>query len=234
MSTDTSQTPPTRSESKHVEQDEQKGEHTRIVIDPDGDLCLVVGDEDATAFVVCSKTVARASPVWKRLLFGLFSESLQPSKDSGEEWTVRLPVDNPRSMRLVLNIIHSQFEEVPTSVTFFDYGETGYITFEELFQLTVLTDKYDLTRMLRPWASYWLRDIDERGPLAVEYGGEYGAADMDCLCWVAWELGSEKILTKAIKEITRTYIKTEGSLRWDCYSEKLFTVGREPANLYSR
>ncbi|EJT76770.1 hypothetical protein GGTG_06685 [Gaeumannomyces tritici R3-111a-1] len=51
-----------------------------IIFDQDGDLHLAVGTAKVNPmrFVVCSRTLARASPVFRTMLFGAFSESSRP------------------------------------------------------------------------------------------------------------------------------------------------------------
>lgn len=230
MSTDNSRAP--TDESKPPKQENDRSKFPRTIVDPDGDLCLVVGDKKGSAFVVCSKTVARASPVWKKLLYGEFAESLQPSKDSGEEWTVRLPDDNPGSMKVLLNIIHSRFDQVPIKVDMSNIctidGEQ--ITFSDLFLLTVLTDKYDLTRNLRPWATTWLEDVRA----ATTHNLKFSMTSMDHLCWIAWELGDEGSFTTAIKHIVLDFVKIEDKIRKDPYFPELFSLGYEPAYTLSK
>lgn len=52
----------------------------QIVFDEDGDLTLIVG-EDEQGFIVCSKTVARVSRPFKRMLYGHFKEA-KPADNS--------------------------------------------------------------------------------------------------------------------------------------------------------
>ncbi|KAI1357443.1 hypothetical protein F5Y08DRAFT_352387 [Xylaria arbuscula] len=49
------------------------------------------------------------------------------------------------SVRIILDIIHSRFDKVP---------ETLHL--RDLYRLTVLTHKYDLAHLLRPWATAWV------------------------------------------------------------------------------
>lgn len=134
------------------------GPDARVIIDPDGDLQLSVGItgcfERPTVFVCCSKTLSRASKVWKTMLYGPWKESRDASGNQGE-WVVELPDDKPKPMATMLNIMHSRFENLPV------IGAQS--TLEELYELAVLSDKYDLAKMLRPWASSWLQ------PLRVKY-----------------------------------------------------------------
>ncbi|OTA99379.1 hypothetical protein M426DRAFT_325179 [Hypoxylon sp. CI-4A] len=205
----------------------KKSQPSRIVIDPDGELCLAVGECDTVTFVVCPKALARASPVWKKLLYGGFAESIQPEKGSGEEWIVKLPEDDPKTMEIVLNIIHCRFDRVPTSVRqlmlLSDNG--GFINIYTLYHLTVLTDKYDLSRILQPWASRWVRDLpdaDPTNPTAQRIMD--GLAQK--LLWISWELGDDQIFKQAATYLTLRCDPIEGSLSLS--TGTLFSACLEP------
>ncbi|KAI1388138.1 uncharacterized protein F4822DRAFT_303427 [Hypoxylon trugodes] len=139
---------------------------SKVVIDPDGDLNLVVGSRDSRTFVVCSKALARASPVWKTLLYGGFAESIQPDRSTGKEWIVNLPDDDAAAVQIILNILHYRFDEIPISAH------------------TILSDKYDLTRLLRPWVRGWRDGLAEC--VKTETLTVFG---IECLSWITWELG---------------------------------------------
>ncbi|KAI0450809.1 hypothetical protein F5B21DRAFT_507792 [Xylaria acuta] len=109
------------------------------VIDPDGDLSLKDADADADDHHDHDHELPNT------LLYGGFAESRPSDASPAEDWVVALPDDNPKAMAIILNIIHSRFELVPRT--------TNLISTEDLYQLTVLTDKYDLTGLLRLWAS---------------------------------------------------------------------------------
>ncbi|KAK7444601.1 hypothetical protein Landi51_08413 [Colletotrichum acutatum] len=97
---------------------------------------------DATqSFIVCAKALARHSPVFKRMLFGGFKKS-KPSKSDSDDWVVELPGDETKPFEILLDIIHGLFEQVPE-----------LLTLDELTALLVLTDKYDVTSLTRPWVA---------------------------------------------------------------------------------
>ncbi|KAK7963988.1 hypothetical protein PG996_008324 [Apiospora saccharicola] len=161
------------------------------VMDADGDLLLKVGTTKCTTspafsggphlhdvvftFQVCSRTLARSSPVWKAMLFGGFAES----KPKEGDWIVSLPDDSPEAMSTLLGIIHAKFEGVPLL--------NHLITSHDLFNLTVLTDKYDLTHILRPWARTWLDCVWDSGMCGFKHHLE--------LLWITWELGDQERFT---------------------------------------
>ncbi|KAI5860902.1 hypothetical protein GGS23DRAFT_579437 [Durotheca rogersii] len=216
----------------------------RVVVDPNGELCLTVGGENAVAFVVCAKTLARASPVLRTLLYGGFAESVQPDRSSGEEWTVELPEDNPGLMEILLNIMHCLFDRVPLSLDAkSDVGPPqtdrpalrGYLRPVELYSLTVLTDKYDLTRILRPWVRSWMDGVADAGPPKDSLAWR-GELDMDQAAWVSWELGDKNMFKRTLKfMILNCAIDPEGRLL--CYrvsslfSRALFSDSLEPPDI---
>ncbi|KAM7185918.1 hypothetical protein V8F33_012107 [Rhypophila sp. PSN 637] len=142
--------------SSDSEMEDSPNELDRILFDPDGDLTLLVGgnwvgpirgpgDEDAPGeYLVCSRTLSRASMVFNKMLNGPFLEG-RPKDGSGSKWVVRLPEDNPSASTVVLAIIHSQFDLLPYNMTP-----------RELYYVLIFTDKYDMTRILQPWAARWM------------------------------------------------------------------------------
>jgi hypothetical protein len=170
-----------------------------VVIDPDGDLHLRVGTERctlfaqvecATVFICDSRTVSRASVVWKKMLNGTWKESRGSNNPAPGGWIVELPEDNPAVMAIILNIIHSRFE----LLTPFDVQ----IPLPQLYELAVLTDKYDLTRVIRPWANSWLRPLNDQYPPGwIAYKRDV-PTHLDRQLWIAWELGDEVLLRNTL------------------------------------
>lgn len=106
---------------------------------------------------VCSKAMARASVVFRKMLFGCFAEA-------GRDGVISLPEDHVEPMFLALSIIHGHFAHVPYS-----------LSIEELFELLVVTNKYDMTSILRPWLHTWLPRLSKIGR----------CPDKDLLAWIA-------------------------------------------------
>ncbi|KAK2729033.1 nuclear pore protein-like protein [Colletotrichum kahawae] len=155
------------------------------VYDSDGDLILLVGPK-MTRFRVCSKTLARSSPVFKRMLYGNFAES-KPSV--GTNWVVRLPEDVARAMAIFLSIIHGKFHVTPET-----------LSVRDLYDLLTLTEKYDATALLRPFAHRWIDAVGSQ-------------MDDPYLLCVAWELGHIELFEKLMVVITRDCtVNDEGML----------------------
>ncbi|KAF6791346.1 nuclear pore protein-like protein [Colletotrichum sojae] len=157
-----------------------------IELDPRGEVVFVVGaaapeNTPARRFRLCSRTMARVSPVFDRMLHGNFSESKPAAADaSGPDgsvsWVVDLPDDNAAAFDLFASIAHSSFQRVPRG-----------LSIDRLYDLTVLTHYYDATPMLTPWLQGWINGIGE-----TPDGGEEGML-MPKLLWISWELGHKQL-----------------------------------------
>ncbi|KAK2772867.1 nuclear pore protein-like protein [Colletotrichum kahawae] len=116
--------------------------------DTRGDLTLKVGgNRSGYDFVVCSRTLGRSSPVFQAMLFNGFAES-KPA--DGAAWNVQLPEDGPSPLFLVLSIIHGHFQHVTRALKAY-----------QLYELLVVTEKYDMTKILHPWASTWFAPYEK-------------------------------------------------------------------------
>ncbi|WYZ35186.1 hypothetical protein EsH8_I_001462 [Colletotrichum jinshuiense] len=140
-------------------------------LDPRGDLTLKVGgivDGQAHEFLVCSRSIARFSPVFNSMLFGGFAES-EPKSDA--PWTVELPEDRASPIFLVLSIVHGHFMKIPQA-----------LKLEELYHLVVVTEKFDMTQVLHPLAATWFQPHKDSTSLeGIQFA----------IC-IAWELGHEE------------------------------------------
>ncbi|KAF4813313.1 hypothetical protein CGCTS75_v013776 [Colletotrichum tropicale] len=173
-------------------------------MDPRGDLCLLVtpedgiddglgrddDDDDAASvkselsdtskngqrFVVCSRALSRASRAFCKMLYGHFAEA-----DSSRSKAVNLN-DAIEPMFLALSIIHGRFDVVPAR-----------LTVEELFDLLVITNKYQMTGIARPWLHKWVPYLK-----AIPC-----SPHKDLLAWIAWELGAEQMFAHVARAIAR-------------------------------
>ncbi|KAK3400230.1 hypothetical protein B0T20DRAFT_180275 [Sordaria brevicollis] len=167
-----------------------------VDIDIDGDLLLDIGggeDSELTEvqrFRVCSSTLRRHSPVWKQMLFGPWKES-KPAGAKSNEWIVEFPDDNVKAMEVVLNIMHGRFKQVPRC-----------LSLDQLYKLLILTNKYDLTELLRPWCAQWV---------SVAYG-DLSSVDTLKTLFIAWELGHDGLFALRIEEISVNTRSKEGSM----------------------
>jgi hypothetical protein len=101
-----------------------------IIIDKHGDLHLVVGEYKCIApgmkrrpfnrsrghkkpvtFLVSARALAQATPVFDRMLFGVFAESVI-NQESGSLRQVSLPDDKAGHMKTILQMIHGNFKDI--------------------------------------------------------------------------------------------------------------------------
>ncbi|TGO33553.1 hypothetical protein BHYA_0240g00120 [Botrytis hyacinthi] len=143
-----------------------------IRLDPWGDLTLRIGPDGATDdYIVCPRTLARASPVFERMLYGGFAEREPSTGAAVGEWIVRLPEDNSITMGLFLSMIHGNYDETLQD-----------LSLDEIYHLTVVVHYYDATKVLRPWAEIWINHV---ASLVEDVN-----TPMLRVLWIAWELGS--------------------------------------------
>ncbi|KAI0019750.1 hypothetical protein F4780DRAFT_431160 [Xylariomycetidae sp. FL0641] len=162
---------------------------SRHVIDRRGDLYLEVGrGDEAMRFQVCSRALSRSCRFFDTLLNGKFAEARRPEK----ERTVKLPEDDPTAMRLLLDIMHGKFLRIP-QIHELDIGL--------LCKVTMITDKYDMTHLLRPWAPHLARSHPGLPQFPSPHGtsgwtkqsdeifGGVSLSNIGDTAWIAWEMG---------------------------------------------
>ncbi|KAK7978381.1 hypothetical protein PG996_004430 [Apiospora saccharicola] len=167
---------------------ESTGEgYTKVVLVEDGDLLIRVADTKFWGdkeYLVDSNAVKRSS---KPL------DVLVAEKRTDFRYDVVWIEDNVECFGILLSIMHCKFGEVPSELDDSD-----------LYELLQVTEEYQVTHLLRPWAAtwvepyqddffLWLSDTDEE--LAMKGLGER--------LWIAWVLGEKRMFRK----LTRYIIK---------------------------
>lgn len=111
-------------------------------LDYNGNVILIVeGEFPSTAeFLVSSKVLELASPVFAALFSQNFSEGGRIIEDNRPEITLR--DDDPAAMRQILRILHFKDPEDEMDA-------------KMLAALAIHCDKYTCTRALRPWIKTW-------------------------------------------------------------------------------
>ncbi|OIW30068.1 hypothetical protein CONLIGDRAFT_644092 [Coniochaeta ligniaria NRRL 30616] len=175
-----------------------------MVFDSEGDLRFEVGEGvRKIACTVCSRSVARASPVFKTMLFGGFAES----KPSEGAWVVQLPEDDINAMSILFNIIHGHVHKVPKILpkTMAELaGPSSHCSDDDavetdvLYLITTAADKYDLIHILRPWVKYWLDRIKGKKRWAKGVWENNWCSE---LIWAAWILGDLDLLHSQLNKV---------------------------------
>lgn len=126
----------------------------------------------------------------------LFNPTWMESKPAdGENWVVELPEDPTYPMEIILDIIHGRFERIPQT-----------LGLKDLRDLLVLTKKYDMTGIVRPWCSQWIQAA--RNPYL-------GTDDILRSLLIAYELGDEHLFSLRLEDIAlRAKVDEQGRFNY--------------------
>ena len=125
------------------------------VIDREGDLYMIL---DHGRLLVSRKALCLGSPVLLAMLGddSQFSECKARMTGSDGIQTITFQDDDFSAMQVVVKIVHLQNDRVPQNVSF-----------QQLHQIAILCDKYDLKRCLgywpEKWAAPWLKSYSQVG-----------------------------------------------------------------------
>ncbi|KAF3045405.1 hypothetical protein E8E11_007957 [Didymella keratinophila] len=108
-----------------------------------GDVILRLGGR---RFLVWPGVRMLASPIFAAMFDGRFLEGQSLSATFPPE--PALPDDDLAAMSVLCKIMHLQTEDISTGM---DYADLG--------TLAPLADKYDCTRLLRPWRATWFPSL---------------------------------------------------------------------------
>lgn len=134
--------------------------------DPEGDLVLVVGSgENQKSIRASSKVLSLASPVLAAMFSPRrFSEGSALSSSNPPD--IYLPEDNPEAVTMFCRFVH--FREY--------HGTQQTPSFNQLLNMALFCDKYDVGSALNPWCELWLlfkpnfeKDSTYRNMLALAY-----------------------------------------------------------------
>ena len=116
---------------------------TIVVIDDDGDLYM---DLPGGKLKVSRKVLTLTSPVFRAMLGAgsKFAETARKVFAPDGIHIVSFGDDDFETMKIITRITHLQTDQVPES-----------LSFDQLYQIAVLCDKYDLKRCLGQWPNTW-------------------------------------------------------------------------------
>ncbi|KAF2137702.1 uncharacterized protein K452DRAFT_291307 [Aplosporella prunicola CBS 121167] len=124
--------------------------------DPEGDIRLTAplittpGVKTQKSFIVSSNALRLACDPWNKMLA---PDSPFAEKGKIGQGELSFPDDNAAPLAILLHIAHLNFDKVPQNMNF-----------RSLLDLSILTDKYGATKLVRPWIKTWI--ADEFGRLA--------------------------------------------------------------------
>ncbi|KAF6820299.1 nuclear pore protein-like protein [Colletotrichum musicola] len=161
--------PPTYAASRNilVSSRSETGDTIEVheTIDSSRDLILRVG---STSYLVCSKALASASPVFKAALFGPCEEPRPPS----DPWVAGPLEDGNDEMLLFLQICQG-FTVPPT------------LSGSDFVRLLSLPGKYAALEVIQPWVGGWTKHLVDR-------------PDESLLPCIAWKLGDSRLLRDSL------------------------------------
>ena len=167
-----------------------------IRFDVDGDILLMLfSDEGRAQFQVSSSALCLASPVFRAMLGakGKFKESkdLQEKKGCEPPLEITLSDDDPKALAIILRIIHHQHEHVPES-----------LAEENLWQIAILVDKYDLREATMIWINLWVKPYLNSDIAPSSYfTGDRGI-------FLAYVFSNEDLFQSISKDIILTWVCT--------------------------
>lgn len=129
---------------------ERQSDTSEIVqLDPEGDATLIInGSGYSKRYLVCSRVLSLASPVFSKLFGPNFKEGQQTRR--GDCPCISLEEDDTEAMGLMLGILHYKCAQVP-----FALDPTALAT------VAIHVDKYDCNEALRPWAAHWCSNSED-------------------------------------------------------------------------
>ncbi|KAK5994309.1 hypothetical protein PT974_04782 [Cladobotryum mycophilum] len=121
--------------------------HSAVPLDPDGDAILILEDPTGEKrFLVSSKILSLASPVFSSLFTSGFKEGIQTRR--GDCPSIPLREDNADAMEIILSILHYKNDDIP-----------NLMDAESLAHVAIQSDKYDCNHALKPWISHWCKSF---------------------------------------------------------------------------
>ncbi|KAF5008386.1 hypothetical protein FDECE_5342 [Fusarium decemcellulare] len=173
-----------------------------IQFDDQGDLWLSVGTRPSQDMRVDSRVLCRASPIFRKMLQGEWIER----KPEHGVWKVVLPDDDSESFALAMDMAHGLFQRIKPE-----------IAPQDLYSLCVVTNKYDMTNVLRPMERSWV----------LPHASQVGAGDANWvlalgeMMFVAWELGRRTNLEGMAHRLIKDCDVNEFGALVDCDSVPL-------------
>ena len=126
-----------------------------VSVSPNGDIILVVGPQ-AVRLRVHSLFLRSASKVFNAMFGPNWSEGQGLSEQSPRQ--VIMEEDDPEALRIICCVIHHLNDDVPRT-----------LSPEQVFQIAIEIDKYDLAVALRYATSQWLKGSDTLDVLRMGY-----------------------------------------------------------------
>lgn len=109
-----------------------------------------------------------------------------------------VPSNNPRAIEILLHIIHLNTRQIPRAAD---------ISVEELFQIAVAVDMYDLCGCLGLWAKGWCSAVSRIVKTTTE------VEVLEQLGWIAWVFGDGRMFEHVLEQlVVEVEVDGEGGL----------------------
>ena len=158
----------------------------------EGDLeIMVLSHDENITWTVSSQAMSLASPVWHKYITPPFHRLGEKSKEKNGSGTIDpldLTEDDPQALRILLNITHLQYRDVPVKVSD-----------DVLYQIAVLCDKYDCVGLIQPWFTSWTASASAKIP--NNKLGEW--------LFVAWAFGMSDVFQSVARRLINDIIIDE-------------------------
>ena len=159
-----------------------------------GDLILEFGPH-RVPYKACSQTLARASSVFKSMLYGGYAESRPKTGD----WVIVLPEDSIVGFHILLDIANGNMKknprehmDIPDKINY-PQDQPPHTATEILYHVAMTAEKYDMVHLLQPWINEWCDEVRLYTHPRADWLGER--------LWIAWILGHEGILKDELQAI---------------------------------
>lgn len=158
-----------------------------MVLVEDGDLIIRVHDTsdrwENRDFLVDSNTVNRLSEPCGVLV---------ARESANSEFDIVVIRDNTRYLGIIFSIMHCRFEDEPSV-----FDEL------ELYDFLQVTEEYEVTRLLRPWAATWVKPYrDDSFPLEFRDNTPAMKA-LGKRFWTVRTLGEKNISRKLVQYVVK-------------------------------
>ena len=161
----------------------------------DGDRRILAGSKDASEiFIVSSHVMALTGKEWATM-FGPDSSFFTTESSNRPSGIIQIPMpdDDPAALRVLLSVAHLKHSMIPKT-----------LSFEELVQIAILSDKYDLAELISPWIGGWVKHVQEN---YKENSNDRG------WLFVAWTFGIASIFERVSNVCIRNSSITDFSKR---------------------
>lgn len=166
-----------------------------IQIDQRGDLEIWVQDPTSkteTVFIVCSRTLARASPTWESSLFSSESELCIQSS-----LTESMTSQETDVLEIILHTFHQNMSEIP-----------AHMSLHQLLLLLQMGRRYQVTSPLSIWGIQWFKNTS----LFSETTSQ-AAIVLTCRMLIANELGLSGMFHESMRDVaSKLLLDSDGNL----------------------